>query len=157
MGNKKIIQSEVHTTLDSNGDLTEKVTNKTYQLPSEPAYVKNYVTDLTAILGLPNGAKDLLQILLQHIDFNNCLIVNSRRKKEIADTVGISVQSFDNYMVKIVKADVARRIGRGEYEFNPNYFGKGDWKKLSQHRERWSMTVTYHLDGSRTISSYPSP
>ncbi len=151
MSGKKIRYVENNTLIDSDGCITEHERTKVIQFPTEPPFIKLYISDLTAILGLPNGAKDLLHALLMKMDYENMITLTSRSKKEIAERIGIKIQTFDNYLKKLTEVDVLRRIARGEYKVNPNIFARGDWVKITKHREEWEMIVTYKPDGTRNI------
>ena len=85
------------------------------------------------------------------MDYENIVTLTSRSKKEIAERVGIKIQTFDNYLRKLVDAEVFKRIGRGEYKVNPNLFARGDWGNISRQRDEWMLTITYAPNGTRKI------
>jgi len=151
MATKKIVYAEVRTAVDDKGVVTEQTSTKVIQFPSEPPFIKLYVSDLTAVLGLPSGAKDLLYALFLKMDFENVILLNAKRKRDIAESVGIKVQTLDNYLQKILDAGLITRISRGEYKVNPNYASRGDWAEVVKKRQEWEMIFTYKLDGTRTI------
>ena len=148
---KRITYTENNTVIDNHGCITEHEQTKIIQFPTEPPFIKLYISDLTAILGLPNGTKDLLHALLMKMDYENMITLTSRSKKEIAERISIKIQTFDNYLKKLTEVDILRRIARGEYKVNPNIFARGEWVKITKDREDWKMIVTYKADGSRDI------
>lgn len=79
------------------------------------------------------------------------ITLTSRSKKEIAERVGIKTQTFDNYLRKLVDAEIFKRIGRGEYQVNPTLFARGDWTDISRQRDEWMLTITYKVNGTRKI------
>lgn len=85
------------------------------------------------------------------MDYENMITLTSRSKKEIAERVGIKMQTFDNYLRKLVDAEIFKRIGRGEYKVNPNLFARGDWTDISRQRDEWMLTITYKANGTRQI------
>ena len=85
------------------------------------------------------------------MDYENMITLTSRSKKEIAERIGIKIQTFDNYLKKLTEVDILRRVARGEYKVNPNIFARGEWMKITKRREEWEMIVTYKQDGTRNI------
>lgn len=151
MQHKKIRFQETTQVVDENGMVKQKQQTNVVQFPNEPPFIKLYIEDLTAILKLPNGTKDLLYSLLMKMDYENIVTLTSRSKKEIAERVGIKIQTFDNYLRKLVDAEVFKRIGRGEYKVNPNLFARGDWGNISRQRDEWTLKITYTSNGTRRI------
>ena len=151
MQHKKIRFQETTQVVDENGMVKQKQQTNLVQFPNEPPFIKLYIEDLTAILKLPNGTKDLLYSLLMKMDYENIVTLTSRSKKEIAERVGIKIQTFDNYLRKLVDAEVFKRIGRGEYKVNPNLFARGDWGNISRQRDEWMLKITYTSNGTRRI------
>ena len=151
MQRKKIRYQETNQVVDENGTVKQEQQQKIIQFPNEPPFIKLYIEDLTAILKLPNGTKDLLYSLLMKMDYENIVTLTSRSKKEIAERVGIKIQTFDNYLRKLVDAEVFKRIGRGEYKVNPNLFARGDWGNISRQRDEWMLKITYTSNGTRRI------
>ena len=151
MQRKKIRYQETNQVVDENGTVKQEQQQKIIQFPNEPPFIKLSIEVLTAILKLPNGTKDLLYSLLMKMDYENIVTLTSRSKKEIAERVGIKIQTFDNYLRKLVDAEVFKRIGRGEYKVNPNLFARGDWGNISRQRDEWMLKITYTSNGTRRI------
>ncbi|BAY50703.1 hypothetical protein SAMD00079811_83340 (plasmid) [Scytonema sp. HK-05] len=155
---KKIHYLETLRHVSEDGIVKEEDSLKIVRLPQEPPFIKMYVDDLTAVLKLPAGSKDLLHQLLLKMDYENVIILTSRRKKEIAERVGIKIQTFDNYLRKIVDAEIFVRIDRGEYKVNPKLFARGDWNSIYKQREEWwELKITYKQNGKREISARSVP
>jgi Firmicute plasmid replication protein (RepL) len=151
MQRRKIRYQETTTVTNEDGTIKQKHHTNIIQFPNEPPFIKLYVEDLTAIFKLPDGTKDLLYSLLMKMDYENMITLTSRSKKEIAERVGIKIQTFDNYLRKLVDAEIFKRIGRGEYKVNPNLFARGDWTDISRQRDEWMLTITYKANGTRQI------
>jgi Firmicute plasmid replication protein (RepL) len=151
MQRRKIRYQETTTVTNEDGTIEQKHHTNIIQFPNEPPFIKLYVEDLTAIFKLPDGTKDLLYSLLMKMDYENMITLTSRSKKEIAERVGIKIQTFDNYLRKLVDAEIFKRIGRGEYKVNPNLFARGDWTDISRQRDEWMLTITYKANGTRQI------
>lgn len=155
---KKIHYLETALKIEENGNVKEVEQCKIVSLQQEPPYIKMYIEDLTAILKLPSGTKDLLYLLLLKMDYENMVTLTSRSKKEIADRAGMRIQTFDNYLKKLVDADVFKRIGRGEYKVNPSLFARGEWNRISKQRDEWwTLTVTYKNNGEKEVVAKPIP
>lgn len=151
MQRRKIRYQETTRLVDEDGNIKQEQHKNIIQFPNEPPFIKLYIEDLTAILKLPNGTKDLLYSLLMKMDYENMITLTSRSKREIAERVSIKVQTFDNYLRKLVDAGILKRIGRGEYKVNPNLFARGDWADISRQRDEWMLTITYRVNGTRKI------
>ena len=149
---KKLYYLETTKSVNQDGVVKEEDSLRILRVPQEPPYVKMYMEDLTAIMRLPSGTKDLLHHLLVKMDYENMITLTTRSKKEIAERVGIKIQTFDNYLKKIVESGIFLRVGRGEYKVNPNLFARGEWNKISKQRDEWwKLTITYKFNGEREI------
>lgn len=149
---KKIVQTEIITKIDANGEITEQETGKLLQFPSEPPFFKTYSEDLIAILGLPVGLRAVLPLLLREMNYKNIITLSTRGKKEIVSNVRITLGTLDNYLVALTKASVFQRIGRSEYFVNPNHFARGEWVETIKKRRNWELVVTYDSKTGERIS-----
>jgi DNA-binding MarR family transcriptional regulator len=153
---ERVVYSEMTRTVDyETGVINEEEERKVIKLPQEPPYVKMYIEDLAAVLNLPIGVRGLLYALVLRIDYDGIITLGSTSKKKIAERLKITVGTFDNYLTKLVKAGVLRRIGRGEFEVNPHLFARGDWAEVRRRRDNFGktfrMTITYSPTGKRKI------
>ena len=155
---KKIFYLETARKITEEGTVKEEESLRIARLPQEPPFIKMYVEDLTAILKLPAGTKDLLYCLLMKMDYENVITLTSRSKKEIASKVGLKIQTFDNYLKKLVESGIFVRFARGEYKVNPKFFARGEWNKvIRQRNEWWRLTITYKENGEREITGKSIP
>lgn len=99
----------------------------------------------------------LLRELLPLVDYENTFILNSDRKRRIAESINIKVQTINNYIQKLIDKNIISRVGRGEFQVNPNIIARGEWHQVYQKRQDWELVVTYSPKGNKTISSRPSP
>ncbi len=155
---KRVVYSEMTRTINyETGVVNEEERKKIIKLPQEPPYVKMYIEDLGAVLNLPVGVRGLLYALVQRIDYDGIITLGSTSKKRIAERLKITVGTFDNYLTKLVKTGVLKRIGRGEFEINPYLFARGDWADIRRRRDifgkTFKMTITYSPGGQRRIES----
>lgn len=153
---ERVIYSEMTRTVNhETGVVNEEEQRKVIKLPQEPPYVKMYIEDLAAVLNLPIGVRGLLYALVQRIDYDGIITLGSTSKKRIAERLKIKIGTFDNYLTKLVKSGVLKRIGRGEFEVNPHLFARGDWAEVRRRRDNFGktfkMTITYSPSGKRKI------
>jgi hypothetical protein len=149
---KKIVQQTLQQVVnESTGEMIETTSEKIFNLPKEPPYIKLYLDDLASLYGLPSSGA--LFELLKQMNYEGMINLNSTIKKLICERVGFStIQTLDNYLSKLVKSDVFRKSGRGVYNPNPSLFGRGDWKDICKLREAW-LKVEYKANGSREVIS----
>lgn len=119
--------------------------------------MKMYIDDLALLTGLKQGPKDLMILLARKIDFDGMITLTARSRKAIAESMGVADQTFRNYLGQLVKSDMLRRIGQNEYEVNPHFFARGEWKEIYQRRENFVMKVTYTPEGERQITTETEP
>ena len=152
---KRIIQENTTTHVDrETGEETSRTTESVAYLPTEPPYVKLYLDDLAKLYGLPKAGSDLLHALLRKMDYEGIITLVASSKRRIADELGIKPQTIDNNIQALLKSDILRRAGRGEFMFNPNLFAKGDWKSIYKQRNKYiQLTMTYTNSGERKVSA----
>lgn len=121
----------------------------------EPVCAKIYIDDLASILELPAGIRGLLFELTQRINYNGIILLRRTIKNEIAEKLKITIGTFDNYLTKLVKVGILKRVGRGKFEANPYLFIRQDWAEINSRYENLEislrMTITYLASGERRI------
>jgi len=125
------------------------------RLPSEPPFVKLYIEDLSRLLDITDAPKRLLLLLVERLDFDGFISLTPAARKRMCERLGIRPQTFANYMQQLLKSDILRSAGRGEYCVNPNYFARGDWGQIAQLREAYAagleLRIAYTPDGRREV------
>lgn len=150
---KRLIQQNttIHTDRET-GEVTSETRESVSYLPTEPPYVKLYLDDIAKLYGLPKAGGDLLHCLLRKMDYEGIITLVSSSKKRMAEEIGVKAQTIDNNIQSLLKADILRRAGRGEFMFNPNIVAKGDWKTIYKQRDKYlQLTMTYTQDGERVV------
>jgi len=143
----------IHSDRQTGEVISETKENVSY-IPKEPAYVKLYLDDIARLYGLPKAGGDLLHALLKKMDYEGIITLVTGSKKRIAEELNIKIQTLDNNLQSLLKADILRRVSRGEFMFNPEIVAKGDWKNIYKQRNKYlQLTMTYSSDGKRTIKS----
>lgn len=151
---KQIVQQTVTETVDrSTGESHSKTVENISYMPTEPPYVKVYLDDIAKLYSLPKAGSSLLHCLLRKMDYDGIITLVSASKKRIADELNIKPQTVDNNIQALLKSDILKRSGRGEFMFNPMLFAKGEWKNIYKQRNKYvELTLTYSATGERTIS-----
>lgn len=122
------------------------------KMEDEPAYVKMYIEDLGRILGIQDGHRKVLMLVAGSVDYEGIVSLAIGRKARIAATLGCSIKSVDNAIIEFTKQGIIKRIGRGEYELDPNLFAKGAWRDIKERRQGFTLQVNYTHKG-RTLTT----
>jgi len=73
------------------------------KLPAEPEYIKLYVTEIGRLHGLKSGHRDILLYVASMVAYDGSVVLNVRRKAQIAATLKIATKSIDNALSEFVK------------------------------------------------------
>ena len=118
----------------------EKITLKTVHKP-EPPYIKIYIADMLYLSDIPKGLSPLVYSLLKRTNFADSGLrvdLTGYVKKEIlAECKWAKMQSLNNALVALTKGKIIKRLGTGSYQFNPFWFGRGNWKDIDNIRVNW--------------------
>lgn len=148
MGTKKIVQETRSQVVNlQTGEVVSDISTNVYRIPTEPPFVKMYLDDLCVIISVPDAHKTLLLSLLRRLDFEGYIILSPRARKDIAKSLNIADQTFRNRLNDLCKKDLLRRVSTNEYQVNPTYFAKGEWKSICAQRSAFQMRVTYNEKG----------
>lgn len=151
---KRLVQSNVtHLADHQTGEVTQSETTNVYRLPAEPPYVKLYLDDLSRLVGLNSGQTKLLFELARRIDFEGLISLTPGVRRRIRERLGYTDQTLRNRLRELHKTEVIRRVGQSEYEANPHYFARGDWKSICAKREEFELNIRYTRDGRRTVTT----
>ena len=149
---KTIFQEEIIVTDVESGQTRATKETNVIRLPSEPPFIKMYIDDLSHFVGLKERHKEIVFELIKKMDFSGMVTLTARTRGLIAETLGISDQSFRNYLSEVVKTGLFKRISHNEFEVNPHYFARGDWQSVYTRRKDFVMEIRYTKKG-RKISS----
>lgn len=158
MSNKKIVQSTSSQVINmQTGEVVESTTSNVFQLPSEPPYVKLYLDDLCVLVNVSDSLKTLLLSLLRRLDFEGYILLSPRSRKEIAAKLAIADQTFRNRLNELCKKDLIQRVSTNEYQVNPLYFARGEWRKICMQRQAFQLRVTYSAERGRQVETSTVP
>ena len=108
----------------------------------EPSFIKLYLDHLSRFVGLQLSLNPILIELLKCATYADkseefggmILYLNKPLKSDIAKKCGLSLGRVDNAVSEFVKKGYMRRLELGKYQFNPYYFGKGEWADIENIR-----------------------
>lgn len=127
------------------------------KLPAEPEYIKLYVTEIGRLHGLKSGHRHILLYVASMVAYDGSVVLNVRRKAQIAATLKISTKSIDNALSEFVKTGLLIRLGRSDFELNPFLFGKGDWKSIRERREAFVARLRFGPNGIEALGIEREP
>lgn len=148
----KIVQLSERITTTEHGEVIREERERVLRLPQEPQYIKLYLQDLAHVLEVPQGPQTLLMHLVKKMDWEGMITLSPSARERISAVLQIKVHTMTNYLSVLCEREILKRVGRGEYEMNPNLMAKGDWTEILKRRATFKMTVIYSADGSKVVS-----
>lgn len=146
----KVVRLERHTEVDhQTGEVIRESTVHSTAFMSEPPYIKMYLDDLTQILDIPSGPRAVLDLMLPKLDYEGYITLSTRYRRQMADTLGIQDQTLRNCIARLVKSGIISNSGRGEYQVNPYLFARGDWKRVCEMRQQFTLRISYSAEQGR--------
>lgn len=140
-----IIVTDTTTNLDKDGNLVDQIIQeKSIQKDQEPDYIKIYTAMFFEFKQFPTQYRELFLQLAMHMTYCNTedlegsqiVCVSGHVKKMIMEACGwINDSSLARGLKKLCDCGAIRRTGKGEYQINPQFAGKGAWRynnKLKQ-------------------------
>ena len=125
------------------GEISEQETKRVIKIPREEDYVKIYIKHINYLNNLPNGLDEIIYALLKKINYQNQIVINSAIKRQIANELGKTFNTVNQYITKLVKNDILIRVDTGIYYLNPIFYGKGSWKEILELRKELEISIEY--------------
>lgn len=145
----KITYRNTHTERDANGKETKTSEDKGYRYDSEPPHIKIYLQDVLYLADMPGRYNSLLRALFCRLGWDNRIVLNAALKRIIANEIGATLATVDNYLTDLVKGDILIREDKGLFVLNPYYFGKGKWTDIEDLR----IEINYTPQKGRTFAT----
>lgn len=137
MAIKNII--ETNTTIDAEGNETTTTIAKTTNIErnNEPDYIKLYTKMWCEYNGIPEQWRELFLQLVVRMSYASSL---DKTGGQIVSVIGVTVSEINSYfhwktrtqlthgLKALCDCNAIKRIGRGQYQINPQYAGRGEWK-----------------------------
>lgn len=126
-------------TEDSNGNITTNTTTvtKTISGSTEPDYIKLYTKMWCEFNGIPEKWRPLFMALVCRMSYANpkapsggqtVYTIGSNATAIMADCGWTHRQTMYKGLQALCDCNAVRKVGRGEYQINPEYAGRGEWK-----------------------------
>lgn len=143
MNNRKTIISEKiqeTTVQDEEGNILSSTTTKESHMLArngEPDYIKIYTRMWCEFNQIPERVRPLfLQLAMRMSYCNSCTPEESQLvfttgpvKQVIKKAIGVTNDKvFYRYLQELVDCNAIRKVGRGCYQINPQYAGRGAWR-----------------------------
>lgn len=139
MANNRFI-TEKQTTIqeDADGNIktssVEKVTN--IQRNNEPDYIKLYTKMWCEFNDIPMAYRELfLQLVIRmtycnSADLGNSQLVNTGKpwSTSIMKALDWKDRMYQKGLKALCECEAIKKVGRGVYQINPQYAGRGEWK-----------------------------
>lgn len=126
---------------DKTGEVKSMSTTYVSAPQREPPYFKVYMDGLKVLRGIPLYCWPVLIWLLGRIPYANddpCFEFGTPMRQRAAGELGLKISQVNHAVSDLVKYGAILRAGRGLYQFNPEFFARGEWKdiqKLRTHAE----------------------
>lgn len=153
---RHIFSSTDRTLNHETGEITHQTSTNVVRFPSEPPFIKLYLDDLSELMQLTAGEKDLLMELVRKIDYDGIISLNAASRKRICARLEIAPKSLRNRLYVMCKKEILLRLDQNEYEANPHLFARGDWKSICERRAAFELRIRYQ-DGERTVTTEEVP
>ena len=138
----KTFERNTTTEVDANGKvlneyITEKENIVSYEQNTEPDFIKLYTKMWCDFNQIPTGiCRDLFLELVTHMTYCNSndlehsqiVYLIGSLKKSIILKLNIGECYYHKLLKNLIQCKAIKKISRGEYQINPEYAGKGEWK-----------------------------
>lgn len=145
---KRKVFEKIEKHLREDGSVSHEYSTCIYSKTKEPDYIKLYIDGIDVFNSMTKTTSSILMHILKtmtyaNTDMGQVVEITAWRKKIIADSLDIKINTIDKTLMDLVKSNILKKIGRGIYQVNPNIFGKGEWKNINSLRENFnSITPT---------------
>lgn len=133
-----IKEKQVTTHIDAEGNEVTDVLEKTknIQRNSEPDFIKLYTKMWCEFNQIPNAYRDLFLELVVRMtycngaDLGGSQLVNTGKpwSESIMKALGWQKAMYQRGLRVLCDCGAIKKVGRGVYQINPQYAGRGEWK-----------------------------
>lgn len=107
------------------GKITYEETSKVYVTPEHKPFAQFLFEDLGRLYALQESQIKLLMTLAKHMDYQNVVRVSGKDRKDWAKEIGITHQTLNVAMSKLMETGIVLRQSLGSYVIDPDIFNKG--------------------------------
>ena len=136
--NKYLKKTETVIREDADGNVTSSTVETTtnIQRNDEPDYIKLYTKMWCEFNDIPMAYRELFLQLVTRMtycnsaDLGNSQLVNTGKpwSDSIMTALGWKKSMYMKGLSELCKHNAIRKVGRGVYQINPQYAGRGEWK-----------------------------
>lgn len=158
-------ETKQHTVEDSNGNITVDTTTTTKAISgsTEPDYIKLYTRMWCEFNGIPDKWRPLFMALVCRMGYadiksasggQTVYTIGSNATAIMADCGWSRRETMYRGLQALCDCNAIRKVGRGEYQINPQYAGRGEWK-YNPRLERGGiedLVATFNF-GAGTVST----
>ncbi len=137
----------------STGEVTHETAYSKSKVSVEPPFIKVYIRDIGTMAGLNPCQCALLHELAMLIDYEGMISLTTLKRRRIIAALGTSEKTFRNYISILVGKGLLIRHSSSDYEANPCFFARGEWKDIQARQQDFELRICYHQDGSRDVST----
>lgn len=131
-----MIQKEVHTQEDSEGNVSIDTKETTFQALAEPDYIKIYTKMWCTFKEIPEVYQKLfLELVVRMTYCNSSDLEHSQLvstcmpwSAEIQKTLNWQPRMYQRGLKALCDFGALKKVNRGVYQVNPQFAGKGAWK-----------------------------
>jgi len=136
MANYRETETTVSISEDGIEHITKKEKSTTITRNDEPDYVKIYTNMWAEFNGIPPAYRNLFLQLATRMtycntaDLKNAQLVYTGRpfSQMIMEALNWKEDMLKKGLRELSKSGAIKKVGRGVYQINPSYAGKGEWK-----------------------------
>lgn len=131
-------EREIHTFTDENGVEKSTIKEKTSKIErsSEPDYIKLYTKMWCEFNEIPDAYRNLFIQLVSRMSYATInkdeggQLVNTGKpwNVSIMEALGWKKAMFQRGLKVLCECNAIRQVGKGVYQINPQYAGRGEWK-----------------------------
>ena len=145
-----VIYQEFEREIDGKtGEVLRENSKEVLRHPAEPPYVKLYIDDLCLLAEVPEALKKTLMLLLRKLDYDGYITLSQRYRELVCEKLNISSKTLRNRLTQLVSKKLLLKDGINEYQANPFYFARGNWRSIIEQRQAFQMKITYTERGKK--------
>jgi hypothetical protein len=130
----KITKTTTTTVIrDSNGKFLQLLSNTNIKSRDDD-YYKTYKYNSAVLDDLNRSEENILRRLLDFIDYDNIIKINSQERKDIITELGLTSLTLKTSLSKYIDIGIFLKICTNTFLVNPNLFAMGTWEDTAALR-----------------------
>lgn len=120
------------------GKTTFQETSKVIVTPEHKPFAQLLFEDVGRLYSLQDSQIKLLIALVKHMDYQNVVRVSGKDRKDWAKEIGITPQTLNVAMSKLMDTGIVLRQSLGSYVIDPEIANKGVLSKIHEKSETFN-------------------